>query len=191
MLHDSTHKAILVKWQTGPRKMLYDNLPRTLRHGTRDLLGDLFFELGLNKGVEVGVKYGGFSVILCKKNPNIELSCVDIWDIPHRYEGAKKALAPFNTTLLKKSSMEAVKEFEDGSLDFACIDANHTFNDTILDIIFWSEKVRSGGIVSVHDYANCRKYGVVQAVDVYTRCNLIHNWYVTREVIPTAIWVKP
>ena len=81
-------------------------------------------------------------------------------------------------------------DFEDESLDFAYIDANHLYDYVCQDIIHWSHKVRSGGMVGCHDYGphNC---GVVMAVDGYTFCHNIHPWYVTFEPIPTAFWVKP
>ena len=35
-----------------------------------------------------------------------------------------------------------------------------------------------------------RRGGVIEAVDAYTRCHMIHPWYVTREDLPTAFWVR-
>lgn len=87
--------------------------------------------------------------------------------------------------------MEALKDFSDDFLDFVYIDANHEFDYCCPDIIFWSQKVRSGGIVACHDYFHHVRGGVVHAVNAYTASHNIQPWYVTREVFPTAFWVKP
>lgn len=181
------------------RRASLDNLPIGTRKGFREVLGDVFREAGLNIGAEIGVKKGEFSKILCEKNPNIELYSIDPWihpaDRQHRmeryYKKAIENLAPFNCTIIRKTSMEALADFKDESLDFVYIDANHTFDFCMPDIIFWSQKVRHGGMVACHDYFHHVKGGVVRAVDAYTAAHHIDPWYVTREVFPTAFWVKP
>ena len=55
-------------------------------------------------------------------------------------------------TLIRKSSLDAASDFEDGSLDFVYIDANHAFEYVVADIAAWTPKVRDGGVVSGHDY---------------------------------------
>lgn len=131
-------------------------------------LSKLFAELKFNKGVEVGVDRGLFSEILCKDNPNLQLSCVDPWKYdafsegnPYRlkqeyfdgcYKEAVKRLAPYKTTIIKKTSMDALEDFEDNSLDFVYIDANHDFVNFTQDLHYWIKKVRFGGVVSGHDY---------------------------------------
>jgi len=175
------------------RRSLRDNLPIGAKV-TREMLGTLFAELGFNKGAEIGVKQGVFSRVLCDANPNIELYCIDAWPMIEKhnrnYTMAKNRLASFNATLIRKPSMDAVKDFEDGALDFVYIDANHSFNYVCPDIIFWADKVRSGGIVAGHDYFNHFHGGVVKAVDAYTHCNCISPWYVTVEKEPSWFWVK-
>jgi len=175
-----------------------DNVVRGAR-GDRVTLAALWGEVGLNRGVEVGVCRGTFSKILCLNNPNIELYSIDPWftggRVGHRRERhmrrAIKKLAPFAVTIIRKTSMEALADFEDGSLDFAFIDGNHTFDYVAPDIIFWSKKVRSGGMIGVHDYHRHRWGGVIEAVNAYTFCHNINPWYVTWEATPTAFWVKP
>ena len=58
------------------------------------------------------------------------------------------------------------------------------------DIIEWSKRVRSGGIVAGHDYFRFRDSGVIQAVDIYTHMHKIHEWFVTDEREPTWFFVK-
>ena len=86
--------------------------------------------------------------------------------------------------------MDALNDFEDNSLDFIHIDANHKFDFVMEDLIGWAKKVRSGGIISGHDYFNWTGGDVVLAVDTYTRAHKIKDWFITNEPIPSFFWVK-
>ena len=54
--------------------------------------------------------------------------------------------------IIIEPSVEASKRFDKGSLDFVYIDANHSYEAVKQDIISWIPKVKSGGIISGHDY---------------------------------------
>ena len=161
---------------------------------------ELFTPLGFKEVVEVGTRQGDFAKVICGKNPGVHLTCVDPY-MPYNarpkkvmdgfYNEAVKNLSHINATLIRKTSMDAVGAFQDGCLDCVFIDGNHMFEFAIMDIIKWSYKVRSGGIIAVHDYHYFGGCDVVVAVDSYTRCNHIDPWYITREEKPTAFWVKP
>ena len=166
----------------------------------REQFPELFAQLGFRSGAEIGVRRGVFSVKICKRNPELKLYCVDPWLAYQRYrqdtqdeiyETAKKNLAGLNVVIVKKFSMDALEDFEDKSLDFAYIDGNHEFEHAVMDIIFWAKKVKSGGLMLVHDYHYNRSMGVHEAVDAYTHANRIVPWYVTKEAQPTAFWVVP
>ena len=152
-------------------------------------LSKLFAELKFNKGVEVGVDRGLFSEILCQDNPNLNLYCVDPWasfayepntyikeEQPYFdecYEETVKRLAPYNAMIIRKTSMDALADFEDNSLDFVYIDANHDFLNFTQDLHFWMKKVRPGGIISGHDYAyySYKRFNhVKRALIAYARC---------------------
>lgn len=151
-------------------------------------LAELFAELKFNKGAEIGVDRGYFSEILCKANPKLHLYCVDSWKYdcfpkgnPYRlkqeyfdqcYKEAVERLAPYNTIIIKKTSMDALEDFEDNSLDFVYIDANHDFLNFTKDLHHWIKKVRFGGIVSGHDYTyfSYKKFNhVKRALIAYAR----------------------
>ena len=72
------------------------------------------------------------------------------------YEEAKKRLAPYDCTLIKKTSMEALDDFKDESLDFVYIDGNHKIKYIVEDIFEWYRKIKKGGVISGHDYLNLR-----------------------------------
>lgn len=175
------------------------NLPWYPRRGTRIDIARLFNELHFVSGVEVGTRDGTFAKILCENNPELKLTCVDPWqaysdrtkeEMEDFYIKAVNKLSPFNVTLVRKPSLDGVKDFLDGELDFAWIDGCHLFDDAIRDIIEWSAKVKKGGIICVHDYDPFCGSDVVHAVNAYTLAHDIRPWYVTRELPVTAFWVK-
>lgn len=175
-----------------------DNLPIGLKKGGRNRLAEYLGEEGFNKGVEIGVQWGKFSEKLCKANPNIELYSIDPWHsrrlkarMDEKFNESTQRLAPYNATVIRKFSMDALADFKNNSLDFVYIDGNHSFDYVCPDIIYWSHKVRKGGVVACHDYFHHRNGGIVHAVDAYTRSHYINPWYVTYEIMPTAFWFKP
>lgn len=168
----------------------------------RDLLGKLFAEAGYIRGAEIGVRKGKFSRVLCEANPRLHLLCVDPW-MPygrkkytkevqdHIFEVCKENLKTYNVKFMRKTSMEAVKEVPYYSLDFVYIDGNHIFDYVMEDIIHWSKRVKSGGIIACHDFHYGSNVEVVMAVEAYVKAYHIDPWYVTKESQPTAYWVKP
>jgi predicted O-methyltransferase YrrM len=64
---------------------------------------------------------------------------------------------------IKSYSWEASKNFEDNSVDFVFIDADHEYESVVKDIDSWLPKVKKGGIISGHDYITWK--GVKLAVD--------------------------
>jgi hypothetical protein len=167
----------------------------------RDLLGTLFAKAGYINGAEVGVRRGKFTKVLCDANPSLHMLCVDPWSsysvkYPQEkqdriYEECLKVLDGYNVTIIKKTSMDAVKDIPMQSLDFVYIDGDHTFDYVMEDIIHWAKRVRPGGIIACHDFHYGSNVDVVEAVKAYTRAHHIDPWYVTKESQPTAYWVKP
>lgn len=52
---------------------------------------------------------------------------------------------------------QASGTFEDGSLDFVYIDADHSFEGVIQDITSWLPKMKPGGVLAGHDYDLVRR----------------------------------
>lgn len=163
-------------------------------------IADLLAKMQFNIGAEVGVRRGKYSVALCKSNPNLKLYCIDPWfaytnkynkERQDRIFGEYREITKgYNIETIRKTSIDALADFKDGSLDFVFIDGNHTFDFVAPDIIYWSCKVREGGIVMVHDCYGWSGAGVLQAVYAYTHCHNL-TWFCTKEHEPTAFWVKP
>ena len=131
---------------------------------TRDQLPQLFKELGYQSGAEIGVYKGEFTEKLCKAG--LKIIGVDPYivyknyrkhpqelEYNELYEMALQVIAPYKgCKLLKKTSMEALADVPDESLDFVYIDGNHSLPYIAQDIYEWYRKVRKGGIISGHDY---------------------------------------
>lgn len=188
----------------------------------RNDLASLFAELNFTKGVEVGVWRGEYSEVLCKANPALHLYSVDSWDLADyepeeqkialnapqeyfdgKYNEAVKRLAPYNCTIVKKNSMAALEDFEDNSLDFVYIDANHDFPSFTNDLHYWMKKIKIGGIMSGHDYAyySYKKFNhVKRALIPYARSYRMIPLFVvgaktydeglTRDKYRSWFWVK-
>lgn len=173
----------------------------------------LFKELGFKKGAEIGVLKGHYSAKLCESNPGLKLYSIDAWEFyplknnfrrawmyPPIYEEAKKRLAPYkNNEIIRKWSQDAVKDFEDESLDFVFIDANHEFQYITNDIVEWGKKVKKGGIISGHDYGHIKDRKetfchVKYVVDAWTYSHAIHPWFILNSPISKRetgwMWVK-
>jgi len=148
----------------------------------RTELAKYFNKLGFKRGAEIGVADGRYSLTLCENIPNLELICVD----PYKqyednvHDGSQKQLdkclrtaierlEKYNAVFYKDMSLVAAERIVGGSLDFVYIDANHLFDYVMQDIIQWTKKVRKGGIVSGHDYWDIANFGVVDAVNIYTK----------------------
>jgi predicted O-methyltransferase YrrM len=167
---------------------------------TRETIYDLFKIFGYKIGAEIGVKRGENAIQIFKRVPSVKLYLIDPWNKYSRsmteqraesyYQTALKQLKPYNTVFMRKTSMQAVKEFKDGSLDFIYIDGMHDFDNVICDLVHWAPKVRKGGIVSGHDYLSNAVCGVARAVDAYVQAHGITHLYATRHGIPSFFWVQ-
>lgn len=135
-----------------------------------------FADQGFTKGAEVGVYLGYYSRVLLDTIPGLELTCIDSWNLndtrKRAFELAVENLAPYpKANIIRSTSVEAARSFEDGSLDFVFIDADHSYKAVKEDINAWYPKVRSGGILSGHDYFESPKktVQVIPAVDEFVK----------------------
>lgn len=175
------HFSPVPTWPTEFWNRQDQSLPKL---NSRDQLPGLFDQLGFKVGAEIGVAGGHFSEKLCRTIPNLKMFCIDPWGTydqnrrgggqsqhDRNYELTKEKLKNYDATLIRKFSMDAIKDIEDESLDFVYIDGNHDFKFVLEDIIEWSKKVKPGGIVSGHDYYHFHNSGVIEAVDLYVKQN--------------------
>lgn len=194
--------------------------PAQIPNCSRDDLPQFFVEMGFKIGAEIGIDKGEFSQKFCQAG--LALYAIDPWKsyrdyqdprgqarLDFLYEHSKRFLAPFrNCKIIRKTSMEAVADFADGSLDFVYIDGNHQLRYVIDDLSEWSKKVKKGGIVCGHDYIytdpNKNQPGichVIYGLNAFTVAYGIRNWYLlgrgerlpteTRDRFRSWMFVKP
>ncbi len=180
-----------------------DTLPNKAKNCGRDELAKFMGEMGFKTGAEIGVMKGDYSQVLCHGIPGLKLKMIDPWiRFSKRYptdrleafmERARHKTMGFDVELIRKGSLDAVKDVPNNSLDFIYIDQLHEFDPVMMDLIQWNPKVKSGGIISGHDYSNVYyQFGVIPAVNAYTYAHNIYHWYVTdKDVNPSFFWVKP
>ena len=165
-----------------------------LKIKTRDELPLLLNDLELiGKGVEIGVECGHYSNVILEHSKIECLYSIDSWK-----EMSKKEYQDINnhnqkkhnqnkreteqklnqygdrSKILQMTSEKAVKLFQDNSLDFVYLDANHKYEAIKQDIELWYPKVKEGGIFAGHDYIEDGQhsegmFGVKKAVNEFIK----------------------
>jgi hypothetical protein len=120
--------------------------------------------------VEVGAWKGRSTCFLAVEAANsgkrISIDVVDTWEGSQEHrdflvvaEGRLFEVFLENTrpvahliTPVRMTSIQASERYPDGSLDAVFLDASHKYEDVRADILAWLPKVKSGGILSGHDY---------------------------------------
>ena len=147
--------------------------------------------------VEVGSWFGRSTAYLATEiansGKNIRLYAVDTWKgaasdaagMAHtvaQHGGSVKEVFLANikpvhdyVVPVEKTSSEAAATFENKSLDFVFIDADHFYESVVADIKAWLPKVKPGGVLAGHDYLNARGYGVIQAVNELLPGHTVRN----------------
>jgi hypothetical protein len=146
-------------------------MKQQIEGATRNKMGKLyeFFYLQ-GTGAEVGVQYGLFSNTIANDWSG-NIICVDKWESGEVFEVAKHTLNNPKFKLFRGDSVEIAKQIQDGGLDWVYIDADHHYENVLADIEAWYPKVRSGGIVSGHDYCEYLDMTVIPAVDEFCKKN--------------------
>ena len=146
--------------------------------------------------VEVGAWYGQstafMAVQIINSGKKVRFDVVDTWEgsPEHHLEIGQTIYKEFLQYMepiihvinpIQMLSLEASKLYEDESLDFVFIDAQHEYEAISADIAAWYPKVKRGGIIGGHDYD---WEGVKQAVDEhFFKPELVlsrTSWYVEK-----------
>ena len=158
---------------------------------------------------EVGVFYGHTSEALLREFPQLRLWMIDPWR-PYDAQSSlgSQSASAFETAMasamcwtefardrrfvLREPSPKCAARFCDGELDFVFIDGNHCYEAVCADIFAWWPKVRSGGLLTGHDYDSPKDktetWGVRRAVDEFAdatnselRLGLDGTWCIERQ----------
>jgi hypothetical protein len=143
-------------------------------------------EITNKRCVEVGVFEAEYSKEIIARNPK-ELYLIDPWlhqsievypddhsnRIKHDFNSiynyvCSKFSEDKRVTIIRGYSFFEASKFENESLDFVYIDAIHTFESCLCDVVSWYPKVRPGGWLCGHDYTG-KFLGVKCAVDAFCR----------------------
>ena len=138
----------------------------------------------LKVGAEIGVA-GGQHIKALMENTNIEKmygidpyydegwDMQEFFNVDEEYGGfdglyveVRDMLSVYGNRveLIRKTSVDAAPDFEDGCLDFVFIDAFHDYENCFNDISFWHHRVHKGGYVMGHDWEHGSHPGVQKAV---------------------------
>lgn len=178
---------------------------------------DLFAELnrrGLTGiAVEVGVAEGDFSFYMADCCPKLTVYQVDPWSAlskeeyndynntdqieqNRRYDLVVGRAVKYANRVrqIRDFSINAANQFQDNSLDFVYLDANHKYDFIKQDIDLWWPKVRRNGIFAGHDYLDgiisSGEYGVKTAVDEFASRNNLKTNITLEKDYPTWWIVK-
>ncbi len=142
--------------------------------------------------VEIGSWLGQsacyMATLIKASNKNIKFDCIDIWsnnimdpafaiEINDSINSGISMLEKFKFNMVNNNvneyvnaiqaiSWEAASYYEDNSLDFVFLDADHSYDSVKKDLEAWWPKVKLGGIFAGHDYTELG-YGVKKAVDEF------------------------
>ena len=139
-----------------------------------DLFNEIKFNFEDGFGVEVGTFKAEFSKFILN-NWNGTLYMVDVWrplgdeyldSSNHKnYQNQVYSYAMDNLQgledrgiMIRANSQKASEIFQDESLDFVYIDANHAYDFVVDDINYWYSKVKKGGYLWGHDYISLDWY---------------------------------
>lgn len=143
--------------------------------GLTELCFHILSKYKIEKMVEVGC-YMGESTNLFYNNLKCEIYCVDPWEdfINNNLKVMKmneiekifdqNTMNNKNIKKIKSNSEIASKLFNDKSLDFVYIDANHDYEYVKKDIEIWRHKIKKDCFIGGHDYHK-DWMGVIAAVN--------------------------
>jgi hypothetical protein len=129
--------------------------------------------------VEIGSWKGTSTVCMADKiknsKKNIKFYAIDFFEpyiqedgvlLSTTFEEFLHNIEPFKDYIIpiKGDSHKVYTQFEDHSIDFLFIDANHDYEPCKADLNLWYQKVKPGGVMAGHDY---QFNGVHKAVDEF------------------------
>lgn len=119
--------------------------------------------------IELGVWFGRsaafMAVEIVNSGKDIKLDVVDNF-LKSPIDRATNSLSEFDfVKVIESSTPEAAKYYDNESLDFVFVDADHSAHGVTMDILAWLPKVKKGGVIAGHDYENWRYPELKIAVD--------------------------
>ena len=183
----------------------------------RDSIGTWLQELGfVGSGAELGVLQGQFAQQTLSGWTSVnKYYLVDPWahQDPEKYvdfankgdeeqnENMEQAILNTATyqdkvVFVRNFSTDAVKMFEDCSLDYVYVDAVHDYRGALTDLTDWWPKIRPGGIMAGHDFIDSIDpfwgvFNVKSAVEHFSAAVAAPFWLTDDPVMPSFWIAKP
>jgi hypothetical protein len=143
---------------------------------------------GFKVGAELGVQAGAYSLELLQGWPLCEkLYLIDVWkpqinyfdsaNVDQKrqdslYKTTIKRVSPYGSKvqILRMTTTEAAKLIPNLSLDFVYVDARHDYCGVMEDLVNYYPKLRSGGIMSGHDYKTAAEVRLINRNEEWGIC---------------------
>ncbi|OUU50894.1 MAG: hypothetical protein CBC25_07250 [Pelagibacteraceae bacterium TMED65] len=85
------------------------------------------------------------------------------------YEKVKKRFSEYkNAELIRKTSEDAAKDFEDETLDFIYIDGDHNYAPFKKDLEIWYQKLKKNGVLCGDDYGIPFSEGIIRGLNEFS-----------------------
>jgi len=135
-------------------------------------LGDILFEEGKTKGVELGVQQGKYASRILEKWKNCgEYVLVDLWksqdnylDIANidndkqekNYQETLRRVKPYRDRtkigVCRDYTTNCRHSYKDDYFDFVYVDARHDYKGVLIDMEQWWTKLKDDGLFCGHDF---------------------------------------
>ncbi|MBX2852613.1 MAG: class I SAM-dependent methyltransferase [Phycisphaeraceae bacterium] len=170
-------------------------------------------KLGLKRGAEIGVAFGGHSEAILQNTGVEKLYAIDSYKHRPEYDDPMNLPQPVFDRLFERTgerlskfgekvaqirldSVEAAAQINE-PLDFVYIDGDHSYAGIRADLEAWFPLVREGGIIAGHDYGQPAFPGVKAAADQFFKrfgLTVRHEgkgvWWAKRPTTSTTIIIR-
>lgn len=136
--------------------------------GSYPYLSNVINQYDLKIGVELGVAAGRHSEYILSNTKVEKLWSIDRWqhvegyddpmNLPQKehdelYQYVCKKLEKFGERciVVRSDTTSASEKFENESLDFVYVDADHSYEGCKRDLLAWLPKIKKGGFITGHD----------------------------------------
>ncbi len=116
----------------------------------------------------------------------IQDKCFSDWDFSFEKDSSDKellkgeAISDKGAHMLRMTFDEAVRLFEDDSIDLLHIDGSHLYEDVKHDFLTWKNKVKKDGVIFFHDISEEEVFGKVMGSHVFWK-ELVSQYPLTLE----------
>jgi len=151
------------------------NQPNNLPGAFTENEGRKIAELAENKiCLEIGSLFGRSSSFIASTAK--KLFCIDLFEVGFNFNNVDLSFSTVETFIKNTSRFNNIIPIISKSdnvpliicndcFDLIFIDAGHEYKDVMTDITNWLPKLKKGGIMAFHDYANPDYPGVQKAVE--------------------------